>query len=1100
MKKISTLSHAKAVHAVKSIGKVLLPVALLLAAILCIGVCAGAEDEAIYTYYDANDHVKKVGNSRTFEAHTFEGPACSTSGTCVCGAVGTKVATNNHTWDFSATKAYLKEEGVCPAESTYYYYCKVCKKIDVDETKEPKQGDHSYNQQGTLVAEETVKTAFEVEDKDLCKTLVRYQGKCACGVESTDKANYKLGTTTYGHGNNVVHFNGTLTAEMPNANVTIAELAVNGSLCGLASEYHDFCQRCGDVLTSTTKFSGEALETLSGVIHAANENYKWTAYNSNAHWSYCSACNTNLSSAMHTYTVEEDDVTCSDPRKCTGCDYVAKSVPHAYVEVSAVAPTCEAAGNVAYKICSVCNGVADEEGNEIENANDLIVPATGHKQKENAPACAPGACTICGKGIAAAAEHEWKKADKYTVDSNYELKKSSVETCDSTCKNCGAVKGTHNYELKTSLSANEKVGCDTTYYTWLQCKLCGNAQNIDKVEGKGHTYSAIYRCGASRKCTVCGEEQQSAPHKLADGFKFDCDADVYCENCHKMLYNHKHKDGHRSLKYAEPTTATCSNEGSTGGYYCDYKWSCDGVEGEYACTGMPSSNCKDNIAKKDHAYGEKTVTKPATCVQKGKSTKVCSVCGDVKTEEISKDTSAHVWSSDYRIDGDGNHYHYCINQDAKDNLCGAKGELEAHTYYVTVNDKKIAVTEADCRGEAVCVCGKRIEAAAHKFTVKFDSKNHWDECVNCGLEQGTVAHATQVVPAKSATCAEDGYDSYLGCTCGYGMVKSYPATGDHGWTAWTYSEENTVHSRTCTVCQKTQSHDAELGEEADCLNPSRCKECKVALLDKEGKVVKAALGHDFVGVEVGISELSHSVACKRCNAVVVEAHRLADDAYTCKDNKCIVCNALVKATAEHKRGEFTYDANKHYVTCSVCGDALEGEAHYNKDLMSSYDCTKEYRCDVCDYLFLTGYQTGHDIDTSKKVPAVEATCTTDGHAAGYKCTRCDYIINDVVVKAKGHDWAVVAAKEPTETEDGYTEHKVCTVCGETEGKEVLPKTGSSVVKGDFNGDGKVTSDDAIALLKAIMFGGEANQPTDYNGDGKSDTADAIALLKAAMFG
>ena len=51
------------------------------------------------------------------------------------------------------------------------------------------------------------------------------------------------------------------------------------------------------------------------------------------------------------------------------------------------------------------------------------------------------------------------------------------------------------------------------------------------------------------------------------------------------------------------------------------------------------------------------------------------------------------------------------------------------------------------------------------------------------------------------------------------------------------------------------------------------------------------------------------------------------------------------------------------------------------------------------------------------------------------------------------------------------------------------------IRGDFNGDGKVDSDDAIYLLKNVFFGKDypLNQGGDLNGDGKVDSDDAIYL-------
>lgn len=266
MKKISTLSHAKAVHAVKSIGKVLLPVALLLAAILCIGVCASA---AAPTYTPSNDFpgYHYVNNDPTLrEACTIVGPECSTAGVCqFCGQVGTKAKSGDHTWANVVAAKYLKKAGKCDAENEYYKSCSACGAVD-SETFKGAEGvvpaKHNYNRQGTLVPK---------GDGD-CNVLKQYKGKCACGAESDSENDYIVDTVTYGHNaENVQHFDGTLTPEMTAAKLSVADLAVNGSLCGLASEYYDFCTECGDVLTSKTTYNADSPKALADLIAAIHE-------------------------------------------------------------------------------------------------------------------------------------------------------------------------------------------------------------------------------------------------------------------------------------------------------------------------------------------------------------------------------------------------------------------------------------------------------------------------------------------------------------------------------------------------------------------------------------------------------------------------------------------------------------------------------------------------------------------------------------------------------------------------------------------------------------------------------------------------------------
>ena len=67
----------------------------------------------------------------------------------------------------------------------------------------------------------------------------------------------------------------------------------------------------------------------------------------------------------------------------------------------------------------------------------------------------------------------------------------------------------------------------------------------------------------------------------------------------------------------------------------------------------------------------------------------------------------------------------------------------------------------------------------------------------------------------------------------------------------------------------------------------------------------------------------------------------------------------------------------------------------------------------------------------EEVPAVAATCTTEGHTVGIKCTDCgEYILEPTTIAAKGHTEVQVAAIPATCTTTGLTEGKKCSVCGE----------------------------------------------------------------------
>ena len=65
---------------------------------------------------------------------------------------------------------------------------------------------------------------------------------------------------------------------------------------------------------------------------------------------------------------------------------------------------------------------------------------------------------------------------------------------------------------------------------------------------------------------------------------------------------------------------------------------------------------------------------------------------------------------------------------------------------------------------------------------------------------------------------------------------------------------------------------------------------------------------------------------------------------------------------------------------------------------------------------------------------------------------------------------------------------------------VIPQAVPAAAHGDFNGDGKISSQDAVWMLRHVLEpqDGAADQASDFNGDGRVDTQDALYLLRYAL--
>lgn len=132
------------------------------------------------------------------------------------------------------------------------------------------------------------------------------------------------------------------------------------------------------------------------------------------------------------------------------------------------------------------------------------------------------------------------------------------------------------------------------------------------------------------------------------------------------------------------------------------------------------------------------------------------------------------------------------------------------------------------------------------------------------------------------------------------------------------------------------------------------------------------------------------------------------------------------------------------------------------------------------------------------IVTLEPTCETEGKKEA-TCATCDDKKTEVIPATGEHsfgEWEII--EEPTETAVGIREH-VCTVCGKAEAEEI-PML-SSGIKGDVNGDGRVTAADARLVLRAAArvetLSDNAMALAEVTGDGRVTAADARKILRVA---
>ncbi len=150
----------------------------------------------------------------------------------------------------------------------------------------------------------------------------------------------------------------------------------------------------------------------------------------------------------------------------------------------------------------------------------------------------------------------------------------------------------------------------------------------------------------------------------------------------------------------------------------------------------------------------------------------------------------------------------------------------------------------------------------------------------------------------------------------------------------------------------------------------------------------------------------------------------------------------------------TEDGFTSYV-CKVCGDnyiddEVEKLGHDYAAEVVKPTCTEggftSYVCNVCgdSYIGDVVDKLGH---TEVVLPKIDATCTSVGYTEGKLCSVCGEVtVAQSEIPALGHTEEILPKIDATCTSVGYTEGKICTVCGEVTVAQVeIPVTGHDYV-------------------------------------------------------
>ena len=282
--------------------------------------------------------------------------------------------------------------------------------------------------------------------------------------------------------------------------------------------------------------------------------------------------------------------------------------------------------------------------------------------------------------------------------------------------------------------------------------------------------------------------------------------------------------------------------------------------------------------------------------------------------------------------------------------------------------------------------------------------------------QITISHTLTAVPAKDATCTENGNTAYWKCSAcekwfsdenGEHEITNkvsvvtkatghqYQETVDERYLKSTATcTSPAVYYKSCSVCGVTSTETFEYGEKA--------AHSYVQQHDEDQHWKECSVCHDKIEVENhsgGTATCTAKAVCSTCGTAYGElaAHNYqetVDAQYlksvaTCTSpaiyyKSCSVCGVTSTETFEYgEKAAHSYvqqhDAEKHWEECSVCHTKINEAAHSG----GTATCIAKAVCSVCrtEYGALADHDTVHH-------GRIEPTCTTTGSIEYWQCSAC----------------------------------------------------------------------------------------------------------------
>ncbi len=383
------------------------------------------------------------------------------------------------------------------------------------------------------------------------------------------------------------------------------------------------------------------------------------------------------------------------------------------------------------------------------------------------------------------------------------------------------------------------------------------------------------------------------------------------------------------------------------------------------------------------------IIKKASCTEKGKKTQTCSVCEKTITVEIP--VTEHEYSDAWKFDETG-HWHECE--------CGEKTAVEAHT------PKEVIDTMP---------------------TEESNGVGH-DECEVCGFvtNEGKVIppnhiHVMEKVPAKLATCVEEGNIEHYTCTKCHKNFSDEAGENEIGNVVTEKDPAN--HTGGTRIDGKLDPKCSEEGYTGDTV----CTGCETVIT--KGEVIPPTGEHEEVIRDAKEADCANEgytgdTVCADCGAVIIKGEVIPPDK-TKHDYQWVV----------DKEADFENTGLKHE-ECTRCHDIrnentvipipiCEHSAMQHFDKVNS-TCkkqgTREYwYCSECNRKYsdekgmllvnsedelLVPVDPENHINTEIR-DIKSATCSSEGYTGDKYCTDCNTLIasgSTLAINPDGHSF------------------------------------------------------------------------------------------------